>query len=208
MRAVLLTLAVAVTLAAAPRIGSADAGRIPAASRIMSDRSNILLPKNVPWTWVNNDYFTAGRDAAVSDILWKVEDAHLGPKNNKRGFWPWYLRGQVEIAVGDLRYALWVFPNHPRALHMLEVCAEDLHLPSLPIAYYEKAIRYFPRSAYTQAQYGRYLVHVGEVRVGIERLEEAVRLDPDLVQARAWLSEANGRLGLFQRPGQPALRIK
>lgn len=174
----------------------------------MSDRSNILLPKNVPLSWVNNDYFTAGRDANVADLLWKVENAHLGPKNNKRGFWPWYNRGQVEIAVGDLRYALWVLPNHPRALHMLEVCAKDLNLPSLPIAYYEKAIRLFPRCAYTQAQYGNYLSRIGQLPVGIERLKEALRLDPNLVEAHAWLSEANARLGLSQRPTAPSVRIK
>ena len=148
------------------------------------------VPKSEAQMWVNNDYFSVGADPEASRLMPIVENGHLGAKTNPRGFWPRYTEGSLEKAVTELKYVLWVFPNHPRALHLLGIVAKELHDPSIPIAFYEKALRLFPDRAYTRAQYGAYLVDIGEPAQGIMQLEAALKRDPQSLVARAWLDKA------------------
>lgn len=154
------------------------------------------VPKNEPKAWVNNDYFTIGSAQQATFLIPVVENAHLGPKTNPRGFWSRYNKGEWTLAAGELKYVLWVFPNHPRALFLLGMVARELKEPTIPIAYYEKAMRLFPTHAYTRAQYGAYLVELGEKLQGIMQLEEALKMDPNSLPARAWLDKAKRELGL------------
>lgn len=152
-------------------------------------------PKNEPQLWVNNDYFSIPVDAQAARLIPIVENGHLGPKTNPRGFWPQYQGGRHHLAFLELKYVLWVFPNHPRALHLLGMLARETNQKSVPIAFYEKALRLFPQRAYTRAQYGAYLVEVGETTQGILHLEEALKMDPSMLPARAWLDKARRSIG-------------
>jgi len=162
------------------------------------------VPKSEAQMWVNNDFFSVGADPEASRLIPIVENGHLGPKTNPRGFWPRYSEGSLEKAVTELKYVLWVFPNHPRALHLLGIVAKELHDPSIPIAFYEKALRLFPDRAYTRAQYGAYLVDIGERAQGIMQLEVALKRDPQSLVARAWLDKAKHDQGLATEPAPAA----
>jgi hypothetical protein len=157
------------------------------------------VPKSEQKAWVNNDYYSVGIEDQPTNLIPIVENGHLGPKTNPRGFWPRYTEGNLPLAVNELKYVLWVFPNHPRALLLLGMLAKQMHDPTIPIAYYEKALRLFPNRAATRAQYGAYLVDVGERNQGILQLEQALQLDPSLLAARAWLDKA--RRGQPVQPG-------
>jgi tetratricopeptide (TPR) repeat protein len=154
------------------------------------------VPKNQSQGFVNNDYFAIPINSKAAQLIPVVENAHLGSKNNPRGFWPRYTEGNIEQALHELNYVLWVFPNHPRALFLLGMVARQVNQPMIPIAYYEKAIRLFPDRAYTYAQYGAYLVDVGEKTQGILQLQKALQMDPNLLPARAWLDKARRSVGL------------
>ncbi len=158
------------------------------------------VPKNEAQLWVNNDYYSIGVDPQAYQLIPIVENGHLGPKTNPRGFWPRYTEGNLPLAVNELKYVLWVFPNHPRALHLLGIVSKQLHDTSIPIAFYEKALRLFPDRAFTRSQYGAYLVDIGERAQGIVQLEKALQKDPGLLTARAWLDKARRELGLESQP--------
>jgi predicted Zn-dependent protease len=102
-------------------------------------------------------------------------------------------------AQNDLLYTLRKFPNHPRALHMLGELGKATQDYGLPIVHFEKAIKLFPQYAYTHAQYGEYLVEIGAVKAGISELKDAIRIDPNLVLAQAWLDKAYERIGARNR---------
>jgi tetratricopeptide (TPR) repeat protein len=148
------------------------------------------VQKSEQKVWVNNDYYDIGIGEQATFLIPVVENGHLGPKTNLRGFWPRYNQGNLPLALNELKYVLWVFPNHPRALHLLGMLSKQLHDRTIPIAYYEKALNLFPNRAATRAQYGAYLVDIGERAQGILQLEQALRLDPSLLTARAWLDKA------------------
>ncbi len=167
------------------------------------------VPKNEYRSWVNQDYFTVENGTPDErEFINVVERPHLGPKTNPRGFWKYFNAGRYMDSFVDLRYVLCVFPNHPRALQLLCVVSKLVNMPDIPVAYFEKAIKLFPNRAFTHAQYGAYLVDLGESTAGIMELEKALTLDPDLLQARAWLSKARRELGLPDTSavtGAPAL---
>lgn len=148
------------------------------------------VPKSEQKIWVNNDYYDVGIAEQATFLIPVVENGHLGPKTNLRGFWPRYNEGNLPLALNELKYVLWVFPNHPRALHLLGMLSRQIHDRTIPIAYYEKALRLFPNRAATRAQYGAYLVDIGERAQGILQLEQALKLDPSSLTARAWLDKA------------------
>ncbi len=154
------------------------------------------VPKNEYRSWVNQDYFTVITTDQGREFLQVVERPHLGPKTNPRGFWKFYNAGRYMESFVDLRYVLCIFPNHPRALQLLCQVSKQVNMPDVPIAYFEKAIKLFPERGFTHAQYGAYLVDMGEATAGILELQKALNLDPDLLQARAWLTKARRQLGL------------
>jgi tetratricopeptide (TPR) repeat protein len=148
------------------------------------------VPKNEQKVWANRDYYDIGIEEQATYLIPIVENGHLGLKTNLRGFWPRYNEGNLTVALTELKYVLWVFPNHPRALLLLGMLSKQLKDPTIPIAYYEKALHLFPNRAATRAQYGAYLVDLGERAQGILQLEQALKIDPSLLTARAWLDKA------------------
>jgi hypothetical protein len=68
----------------------------------------------------------------------------------------------------------------------------------------------YPKEAYTQAQYGAYLLSTGETEPAVARLTEALKLDPNLTYALGLMAEAKKKLGpsvttgAVTNPGQTA----
>ena len=132
-----------------------------------------------------DDYFSASLNPAVLAYLTAIENRHASER-----VWKLYRAGSYNEPLEDSKYTLARFPNHPRALHLLGEIAKATNNTSMPIPYFEGALRLFPQHAYTHAQYGHYLVEIGAVNAGMAELMEALRLDPNQLQAQAWLAEA------------------
>ena len=148
------------------------------------------------------DYFARDTDPRVAATVITVENYHLSDNN----FWRHYRDGDFRYALSDLLFVLRYLPNHPRALHLI---AYDKNLnrdPTVAIQLFEHAIHLYPRSAYTIAQYGHYLCTLGRDHSGIEFLNEALAIDPDLVVARAWREEATAQAPPVAAQGAPANR--
>jgi tetratricopeptide (TPR) repeat protein len=133
------------------------------------------------------DYFAWTTNPGTAIQLRTVEKYHLSDS-----FWKYYQEGDFNSAHSDLEYVLHYFPNHPRALHLLAYDKNVKLDPSLMIQHFELAIKCFPDRAFTYAQYGRYLSSIGKKSTGIQLLDEAIQMDPDLVVARAWRAELEG----------------
>ena len=136
--------------------------------------------------WINRNYFTRGTDGFTQELLANAERNHLAQEN----FWKNYKAGELHYALEDLKYVLLVFPNHPRALHLMTLVCKTMKDSTTPIVYFEKAVRMFPNEPYTFAQYGAYLVSTGDVEQGIARLKDALRINPNLTYALGLLAEA------------------
>jgi hypothetical protein len=131
-----------------------------------------------------SDYYV--RDAKQDMLLVNVEKYHLSEDN----FWKQYRARAYPSATAELRFALKYFPNHPRALYLMEILAKDTANPSLAIRAYERALQLFPQHPYTRAQYGAYLVRIGATAAGIQELRTAIAADSTLYVARATLASA------------------
>lgn len=151
------------------------------------DRSSVPATKG-------DDYFSAPFDPKLRSWLALVEGAHAGEATHA-----FYRAGRYKDALGDCKYTLARFPNHPKALYLIGRIAQDIKQPTMAIPYYEAALKYYPQYAYTHAQYGRYLVEIGATAAGLAELREAMRMDPDELQARAWYAEAQAEA---TAPGQ------
>ena len=154
------------------------------------------VPRNDDRVWNHRDYYAISGDAFSIYVLPVVENGHLGPKTNPRGFWKEFNLGRWVPAVAELKYVLNVFPNHPRALYLMTRLADLVHDPGLPVAYFEKALRMYPNRPETRAQYGAYLVKKGESILGLAQLDQALAADPEMLYAQAWRSRARRNLGL------------
>ena len=80
--------------------------------------------------------------------------------------------------------------------------------PLLAQLYYEKALKLFPQYAITHAQYGSYLVGIGNSKAGIAQLEKAVEMNPRLMQAHTWLAQAYAKSGNAERARQVTERAR
>lgn len=139
--------------------------------------------------WLNQNYFEANKSEFTLELLANVERNHFAQGN----FWSKYKAGDLDRALGDLKYALLVFPNHPRVLHMMTLICKTQKDATTPIMYFEKAVRLFPDVAYTQAQYGAYLLSTGETAAAVSRLNVALKIEPTMPYALALLSEAQSK---------------
>jgi len=151
---------------------------------------------------LDQDYFTANESPSLKNLLNSVDFNHT---NKAMGF---ILKGQAHYAIQDLKYTLDTFPNHPRALQLMAVAAKQRKSPSLAIPFYEKALRLYPKYALTHAQYGEYLVDIGRVDEGIEKLKDAIGIDGNLAPAYDWLSKAYTKTGDLEMARQTAEKAK
>ena len=148
---------------------------------------------------INQDYFTAKQYPEVQTSLSFVEGFHLNERVMKD-----FRAGYYSTVIGDLKYALDKFPNHPKALMLLGAAGILSKSPALAAPFYEKALRLYPQYALTNAQYGKYLIDIGRAKDGIARLQRALQIDPNSPQARRWLAEAQVKSGGGRLGRQPA----
>jgi len=133
----------------------------------------------------NYDYFTAHLREDLKGYLNHVTARHASER-----VWALYWAGKYSEPLGDCEYVLQRFPNHPRGLHLIGEIAKATNNVSLGIVAFENALKLYPQYAFTHAQYGHYLIGIGVAPAGVARLREALRLEPDQFQARAWLAQA------------------
>ncbi len=171
----------------------------------VSARETPRNERNIGGTLINQDYFTANQYPEVKQTLYLVEIGHM----NQR-VWNDLSAGRYGATLGDVKYTLDKFPNHPNALLLMGSVARLTGNLSLPIPYYEKALKLYPQYASTHAQYGSYLVDVGLVEAGIGKLKQAIEMDPQLTSAHAWLAGAyykSGNSELARQAAEQARRL-
>lgn len=139
---------------------------------------------------VNQDYFSAMEYSDVRDLLKLVEQYHLNDRVMRD-----FASGRYSNVIWDLKYTLDKFPNHPKALQLLVAVAKLTKQPSLPLPYFQNALRLYSQHALTHAQYGAFLVDRGLAVEGIGKLKQAVEMDPKLVAAYVSLARVYYRTG-------------
>jgi Tfp pilus assembly protein PilF len=137
---------------------------------------------------MGHDYFTADQDG-TGEYLRLLTGAHVDTIPG------WIQQGRIDNAVGDIRYALDRFPNHPQALQLLGLVARLAKNNGLAISYFEKAVMQFPQYGVTRAQYGLFLVTIGYVDDGIGRLNQSIAMDPKWAGGHAGLAHAYAKKG-------------
>ena len=135
-----------------------------------------------------HDYFTADQDG-VGNFLRIMTVAHINTIPN------WIKQGRISDALADIKYSLDRFPNHPQALQLLPLVARLANNQALARSYFEKAVTRFPQYALTQAQYGLFLVGIGNLDDGIARFNQAIAQDPKLAAGYAGLAHAYVKKG-------------
>lgn len=148
----------------------------------LSDVQAQSAPNTLTYAAEVQDYFTA--DRSPTSYLKIVESAHVAVIPN------WIKQGRFNNAVGDIKYTLDRFPNHPVSLQQLSTVAQMTKNIALAVTYFERAIALFPQYGLTRAQYGLFLVAINNVDAGIERLKQAVEIEPTLAAGYAGLAHA------------------
>ena len=160
----------------------------------------LLVPLSA-WAIVS-DYFTAHEDHEVFRDLNLIDGDHTNKVLR------WIRNNRIDMAIADIKFTLTRFPNHPRALLLMESVARVSKVPQLPLPYYEHALEVFPQYAVTYGQYGRYLAEIGKVDEGIQQLNMAVEIDPDYAATYAWLAEVYSKTGQTNLAKQAAKRAR
>ncbi len=134
-----------------------------------------------------NDYFASDRNNSLLEL---VERYHLSDN-----FWTLFRQKEYYYAVGDIKYILRYYPNHPLALSLLCTLAQLLEDPGMPLRYFANAITLYPNYAITRIQYGEYLVSISLYENAVEQLKTAISLNPKSGDAYASLSAAYAKSG-------------
>ena len=137
------------------------------------------------------DYFLKDVDRKTYELIRNVTQNHLDPAVVHLS------KGKPNRAIPELTFVLRYVPNHPKALQLMGLAARLIKKPPIAERYYKQAIRVFPKHGITHAQYGKFLVDIGQVEEGIQELEAAKSIPPDLTIVYVWLTEA------YEKSGNP-----
>ena len=132
----------------------------------------------------NKNYYDQG-DKRVTYLIQSTEHHHLNS-----AFREAYKKQRWKKAAAELDYVLNYLPNHPKALFLMGSVCQIMGTPKRALQRYEKALGLYPQYAFTHAQYGMYLVRLDRIDSGVEALNKAIQLDPELTVAYVWLAEA------------------
>ena len=130
------------------------------------------------------NYFFKDSQEKTYRLIRAVEIHHLQPALKHLS------SGHPGRAIPELRFVLKYIPNHPKALQLMGVVSRLSNQSKVAEQYFAQAVRVFPNYALTHAQFGKFLVDVGRFEEGIEELERAQSIQPDLKIVYVWLSEA------------------
>jgi tetratricopeptide (TPR) repeat protein len=146
------------------------------------------------------DYFTA--DKSGGSYLSIVE------KNHVRTIPDWIKMGRLNDAIGDIKYTLDRFPNHPVSLQQLSMVAQMTKNIALGASYFERAVALFPQYALTRAQYGLFLVSTNNIDAAIENLNQSIEMDPKLPAGYAGLAHAYAKKGNMEQARAAAQKAR
>lgn len=146
------------------------------------------------------DYFTA--DKSPGSYLMILEGAHV------KTIPSWINTGRLDNAIGDIKYTLDRFPNHPVSLQQLSMVAQMAKNTALAVSYFERAINTFPQYALTRAQYGLYLVSINNIDAGIKHLIQSVEMEPKLAAGHAGLAHAYAKKGDLEQAREAARKAR
>lgn len=86
-------------------------------------------------------------------------------------------------AMGEFRYILTYFPNHPRALALASELSIRARHPEWVEPYFEKSLTLYPNYASTRVIYGTFLQKLGKSKDAILQYELALQIDPGFMTA-------------------------
>lgn len=147
------------------------------------------------------DYFTAAQEGQAHYLA-------LVTKYHADKAYGWIRDGRLNDAIEDLRYTLDRFPNHPKALQTMGLVSQLIKKPAMAITYYQKALTQYPQYASTHAQYGQYLLSIGDIDKAVESLKRGVEIDPKLVGGYVLLAHAYSKQGNSELASEAAARAK
>ena len=129
---------------------------------------------------VNNNYYKAAGDPALALLLKNNEEVHL-----HKGLRHLATRKphELEYAVSEFHYMLWVWPNHPQALRGVFEAATLLKRPQLVDKYAKPAIDVAPDAAPTYVIIAAHLMRNGNPKAAEPLLLKAIELDPASINA-------------------------
>jgi predicted Zn-dependent protease len=110
----------------------------------------------------------------------------------------------MDNALGDIKYTLDRFPNHPVSLQQLSMVAQMVKNTTLAVNYFERAITLYPQYALTRAQYGMFLVATNNLDAGIEKFKQAIEIEPKLSAGYAGLAHAYTKKGDLEQAREAA----
>jgi tetratricopeptide (TPR) repeat protein len=150
--------------------------------------------------YANQDYFTA--DKRGGSYLAIVEANHV------RTIPDWIKKNRLNDAIGDIKYTLDRFPNHPVALQQLSMVAQMTKNLALATSYFEKAVALFPQYALTRAQYGLFLMSANNVDGAIENLKQSIEMEPKLSAGYAGLAHVYAKKGDLEQAREAAKKAR
>ena len=127
----------------------------------------------------NKDYYNPGTSTAERTFFAQVHSYHLQPGIEKM------FRGQYQEAYQEFIFILVGFPNSPQALNMIsELCANKWKSPKCEVdSVFNKAVARNPTIAETHVIYGIHLLRLGKSAEAVEKLNEALKLQPNSLNA-------------------------
>jgi tetratricopeptide (TPR) repeat protein len=120
----------------------------------------------------------------------------------------WLKQGRLQNAMGDIRYTLERFPNHPLALQQLSMLTKMTKETAVAASYFERAITLFPQYALTRSQYGLFLLSIDRVDASLESFRQSVEMEPTLPAGYAGLAHAYFRKGSVEQARDAAKRAR
>lgn len=151
------------------------------------------------------DFFTVNEQDDGGRAAYDLENID---ENHTGRVLKWIRENRLEMALADCKYTLERFPNHPRALVLLESVARLLEVPAIPMPYYIKALSIYPQHALTHAQYGKYLIGVDDLDGAIASLKKSEALDASISATHVWLAEAYSKKGNVELASQEMNKAK
>lgn len=140
------------------------------------------------------DFFSS-HEEGVARYMQMVEHNHLNKNHMSVSVYELIRTGNFHQALTEVKYVLDRIPNHPRALQVLTLVSQLIKNSTVGISYFEKAVTIYPQYALTHAQYGLFLVTMGDVDAGIEKLIRSTEMDAKLPAGHVWLAQAYAKKG-------------